>query len=296
MTRRALLIVNAKSRSGQNALDAITTALRRHGIEPTHHETEKREDISPTIVAHAHEADMVVVAGGDGTMNAAAKGVMRSGLPLGIVPTGTANDLARTIDVPPDIEQAVEIIAAGATRRIDLGEVNDELFFNVASIGLSVELAKELTRDLKRRFGVLGYLIASFRVLARARAFHAEIVFEDRRVRCRTLQVAIGNGRFYGGGNLIEADAAIDDGRLDLYSLEVGRVWRVVLMARALRQGRHGEWDEIRSLSGESFEIRTRRPRHVNADGEIVTSTPARFGVVKGAIEVFAPEAAPPPA
>src|SRR3954468_25065838 len=103
MTRRALLIVNAKSRSGQDALDAITAALRRHGIEPTHHETGRREDISPTIVAHAPEADMGVVAGGDGTMNAAAKGVMRSGLPLGIVPTGTANGLARTIDVPPDI-------------------------------------------------------------------------------------------------------------------------------------------------------------------------------------------------
>jgi YegS/Rv2252/BmrU family lipid kinase len=293
MTRRAILIVNAKSRSGQDALDSITTALRRHGIEPTHLQTDTREDISPAIAAHADEADMVVVAGGDGTMNAAAKGVMESGLPLGIVPTGTANDLARTIDVPPDIEQAVAIIAAGRTRRIDLGQVNDELFFNVASIGLSVELAKELTRDLKRRFGVLGYLIASFRVLARARPFHAEIVFEDRRVRCRTLQVAVGNGRFYGGGNLIQEDAAIDDGRLDLYSLEIVQIWRIVVMARALRKGRHGDWDEIRSLSGESFEIRTRRPRPVNADGEIVTRTPARFSVAKDAIEVFVPEAPP---
>lgn len=289
MNRRALLIVNTKSRSGQDALAAIAAALRRDGIEPTHHDTERREDISRVIVAHKGEVDMVVVAGGDGTMNAAAKGLVQSGLPLGIVPTGTANDLARTIGAPADIDQAVRIIAEGNRRRIDLGQVNDELFFNVASIGLSVELAKELTRDLKRRFGVFGYLLASFRVLARAKPFRAQILFGDREAHCRTLQIAVGNGRFYGGGNLIEQDAAIDDGRLDLYSLEIAQVWRIALMARALRKGRHGAWDEIRSLSGESFEVRTRRPRDVNADGEIVTRTPARFDVLKGAIEVFAP-------
>ena len=79
------------------------------------------------------------------------------GLPLGVLPMGPANDLARTLGVPTDLDAAARVIAEGHTRRIDLGLVNREPFFNVASIGLSAELAQELTREIKRRFGGLGY-------------------------------------------------------------------------------------------------------------------------------------------
>ena len=126
-------------------------------------------------------------------------------------------------------------------------------------------------------------------MLARARPFHAEIVSETESIRVKTLQIAVGNGRFYGGGNVVEKDAAIDDQNLDLYSLELKRAWKLALMARSFRYGEHGAWDEVRAIRAQEFDIRTRRPRPVNADGEIVTETPAHFAIWPGAVTVFAP-------
>lgn len=105
----------------------------------------------------------------------------------------------------------------------------------------------------------------------------------------RTLQIAVGNGRHYGGGMIVEETAKIDDGVLDLYSLEFRDVWKLPFMALAFRQGRHGLMDEVRTMSGTRFEIRTRRSMPVNADGEIVTQTPAVFSVLREAITAFVP-------
>lgn len=264
-------------------------ALESHGIEPVHVECGRREDVSPLIVTHREEVDCVVVGGGDGTLNAAALGVIEAGLPLGVLPLGTANDLARTLGIPFDLDDAAQVIAEGRTRRIDLGLVNGEPFFNVASIGLSAELAQKLTRDIKRRFGRLGYALVALNVLMHAKPFRATITSETESVRVRTLQIAVGNGRFYGGGNAVEKDAAIDDQRLDLYSLEFERAWKLALMARSFRSGEHGAWSEVRAIRAQEFDIRTRRPRPVNADGEIVTQTPAHFSIKPSAVTVFAP-------
>jgi diacylglycerol kinase (ATP) len=286
---RALLIVNAKSRNGATQLRQAMDALTAHGIEPVHRDCGRREDLSPLIMEHGGDVDLVAVGGGDGTLNAAAFGVIERGLPLGILPMGTANDLARTLDIPPDLDAAARIIAEGHTRRIDLGLVNGQPFFNVASVGLSAELAQKLTREMKRRWGRLGYGIVALKVLAQARPFSAIITSSDGTVRVRTLQIAIGNGRYYGGGNAVQKDAAIDDQHLDLYSLEVKRAWKLALMARSFRYGEHGAWEEVRAIRAKEFDIRTRRPRPINCDGEIVTQTPAHFAIRASAVTVFAP-------
>jgi YegS/Rv2252/BmrU family lipid kinase len=287
--KRALLIVNAKSRSGAANLAQAVDRLEAHGIEPVHRECGSREELSPLIVRHGREVDLVAVGGGDGTLNAAALGVIEAGLPLGVLPMGTANDLARTLGIAPDLDSAAKVIAQGHTRVIDLGLVNGQPFFNVASLGLSAELAQRLTRDIKRRFGRLGYGLVALRVLAQARPFNAVISSRNGTVRVKTLQIAVGNGRYYGGGNAVEKDAAIDDQHLDLYSLEVSRAWKLALMARSFRYGEHGAWEEVRAIRADEFDIRTRRPRPINADGEIVTQTPAHFTIRPAAVTVFAP-------
>jgi YegS/Rv2252/BmrU family lipid kinase len=296
MAPRALLIVNTKSRSGDEVCEAAFKGLEGRGIETIYRNCGRREEVMALIDEHGSAVDMIVVAGGDGTLNAAAPGVMKAQKPLGIIPAGTANDLARTLGIPTDLEGALDVIVQGHIRAIDIGSVNDELYFNVASIGMSAELALELTPELKRRFGRLGYALAAMRVLIRARPFRARIKSADREVISLTLQVAVGNGRYYGGGNIVTRDAEIDDERLDLYSLEFVRAWRLVLMLRSFRRGEHVARREVRDLKGTRFAIETRRPRPVNADGEIVTHTPAVFEVLPRAIEVIVPrrEAAPP--
>ena len=178
-----------------------------------------------------------------------------------MLPLGTANDLARTLGIPEDLEAAADVIAEGALRTIDVGSVNGHPFFNVASIGLSVDLARSLTPELKRRWGRAGYALAAMRVLARARRFSAWISEGDETTRVKSLQIAVGNGRHYGGGNVIEADAEIDDGHLDLYSLEMNDVWKLALGLRTFRSGAHGAWTDVRTARGVEFDIATRTPR-----------------------------------
>jgi diacylglycerol kinase (ATP) len=289
MSSTALLVINTKSRSGERLCATLSDLLAARGINPLNARCESREALPRAILDNADKIDSVVIAGGDGTLNAAAFGLLKSGLPLGIVPAGTANDLARTLGIPDALEDALDIIARGEERKIDVGRVNDQLFFNVASIGLSVELAHAMSTETKRRFGRLSYSLAALRVITRARPFSALIFSDGEAARVKTFQVAVGNGRYYGGGNAVEKSAEIDDGRLDLYSLEMDKVWKLAWMARSFRAGEHGAFEEVRAVRGRNFEIHTRRPRKVNADGEILTSTPARFSLVPKAIRVFAP-------
>lgn len=294
--RQALLVLNRNSRSGEAYLDEVRDRLGSAGFQVTHLCFDDKERLVREIAARATEADCVIAAGGDGTANMVARALLARDLPLGIIPLGTANDLARTLGIPMGIDEAIHIIAAGHTRRIDIGLVNGHPFFNVASLGLSAELAATLTTEVKRRFGRFGYALTTVRVLLRARPFRVRITTEQGVVTARTLQIAVGNGRYYGGGNAVAQDAAIDDGQLDLYSLEFYRAWKLALLARSFREGTHGRADGVRALSGRSFLVETRRSLPVNADGELVTRTPARFELLRQRMTVFAPAEPPPEA
>ena len=235
------------------------------------------------------DADLVIVCGGYGSISSAAPAIIESGLPLGIIPAGTANDLARTLSIPLDFVAAADLVLAGHRRAIDVGTVNGHAFFNVASIGLSSELAQKLDPAIKKRFGRLGYAVAATRILLSATRFRATIAEKGQITRVSTFQIAIGNGRLYGGGNVVEENAAIDDGHLDLYSLELRNLWKLALMLRAFRSGTHGAWKEVRTARCVEFDIQTRHPMPVNTDGEIVTATPAHFSVLPKAMSVLAP-------
>lgn len=287
--KTALLVINARSRGGSVAAETVRAALQAAGIAVQPVPCDDPRRLSAAIEAAAAGADRVIVGGGDGSLNAALPALLRTGLPLGILPLGTANDLARTLGIAPDLDAAVAVIAAGRTRRIDVGEANGHPFFNVASIGFGVDLTRALTRDAKQRWGVLGYLVAGVRALRRMSRFTALIDENGHVQRSRTIHLAVGNGRHYGGGMTVSEGAAIDDGRLNVYSLEVRRFWRLLVLLPAMRRGDHGRWEEVRTLSGSDITVRTRRPRSVNTDGEITTRTPVRFRVRPGAVTVFVP-------
>ena len=287
--RRALLLVNRHARKGNEAIDAVLATLQAGGIEVEEHDYAKKQPIPEAICAAAGRFDCVIVGGGDGTLHATAPALVETGLPLGILPLGTANDLARSLGIGPDPVAATQVIIDGHLRAVDLGEVNGHPFWNVASIGLSVALARELTAETKRRWGRLGYAISALRVLRRMRPFLAEIARDGRVERIRTVQVAVGNGRHYGGGMTVEVTAALDDGLLHAYSLEIQHWWQLLALFPAMRRGQHGAWREVRAFACTELQVRTRRAKRVNADGELITRTPARFRVRPRAVRVYAP-------
>ena len=287
--RRALFIVNRQARRG--AIEGVQAAeqLRLAGLEIEECDCRDAADLAPTIREKARGIDAVIIGGGDGTLNAAAPALLETKLPLGIIPLGTANDLARTLNIAADVQTATAVIAAGKVRQIDLGLANGHPFFNVASIGMGVDLTRALTRDAKSRWGTIGYAVAGLRVLRRTRPFTARIVQDGHVHRTRTVHLAVGNGRHYGGGMTVSETASIDDHRLNVYSLEVNSIWKLLLILPSMRAGTHGRWEEVKTLAGKEITVETRHRRSVNTDGEITTRTPVTFKVLSGAVRIFAP-------
>jgi diacylglycerol kinase (ATP) len=289
MPRRALLVVNPASRRGQEALGRAEAELEGLGIELVPAPRTDPSQMSEIIRRERGRIDRVIVAGGDGTLNAALQGLAGTGLPLAVLPLGTANNLARTLGIPSSLEAACRLAAHGARRWIDLGWVNGRYFFTTASIGLSVQITEVLTYQTKQRWGALAYVVAAFRALARSRPFHAEITWNGEKRQSRSVQVVVGNGRYYGSALPVAEDATIDDARLDLYSLEVGHWWELIMLLPSLRRGSHGRKRSVEALRASEFEIKTEHPLAVNVDGEICSQTPACFRVMPRALEVFAP-------
>jgi diacylglycerol kinase (ATP) len=289
MNPRALLLVNPHARQGQNSLSEARDYLQKLGFDLLEKSTENAQQIPEVIQRHQHEVDLVIVGGGDGTLNAAVDALVTSQLPLGILPLGTANDLARTLGIPNSLTKACDIIAHGEMRRIDLGCVNGKYFFNVASLGLSVKITQRLTKEAKRRWGVFAYAATAFQVIWESRPFSAEIRINGESIKVQTVQIAVGNGRYYGGGMAVVYDASIEDERLDLYSLEIKHWWQIILLLPAMRQGRHINSRNVRTLNGREIEVYTRKPRPINTDGEITTYTPAHFRVIPQALAVLMP-------
>jgi diacylglycerol kinase (ATP) len=288
--RRALLLLNPRSRSGgDRAPDAAIQRLERGGFILTRGGATQSADITHEVNRHAHEVDLVIVGGGDGTVNAVLKGMLDTGLPLGILPFGTANDLARTLGIPSDPEAAAAIIIAGRTRRIDVGQVNDQFFVNVASMGLSVELARRMTGNQKRHLGRLSYPLAAIKTVLGATPFTAEVATAERTINLSSLQIAVGNGVYYGGGMTVYQAAAIDDQCLDFYSIEPRRFWHWPLFVMAFRRGNRKVVGIRAFCSSGPIEIQTNPPLLVNTDGEITTTTPARFNLLPHALSVFVP-------
>ncbi len=292
MGRRALLLVNRKARDGGRDLGPEIARLRKAGLDMVVEPAHGPKEFASAIDSHRSDVETIIIGGGDGTLNAAADALFKARLPLGILPLGTANDLCRTLHIPNELHAACDVIAAGHARRIDLGSVNGKLFFNVASIGLAVKVTRQLNRRIKSRWGVLAYLFAATRVLIQGRPIAIEIRSGDETWLTKSIQVTVGNGRYYGGGMSVDQAVKIDDGLLNLYSLEIAKWWQIIPLLPDMWRGTLGDSEKVRLMMGSEFEVRPLdRPHHITTDGEIIGRTPAIFRIVPQALSVFAPPA-----
>jgi YegS/Rv2252/BmrU family lipid kinase len=273
---RVRLVVNPRARRALASGDAVRAALALRGVECV------RADDHPSGL------DAIVVVGGDGTVVSQIAFAIANDLPIGVVPLGTFNDMARTLGIPFAIDAACDTIAVGVTRAIDVGRVNGKFFVNEASIGVSARIARRQTPEAKRRFGVPGIIATTLQVLTHVVPFGVSIVQGDSCERFRSIQLTIANSDRF-GSIWYAPDAAIDDGRLELYSVEFTSFPQALHALHGLLWGRGDAIDGLRRRSGTRFEVVTRRRHHIVADGEPAGYTPACFELLPLAVRVFAP-------
>jgi YegS/Rv2252/BmrU family lipid kinase len=211
-----------------------------------------------------------------------------------VLPLGTANDFARTLDLPRSLEEACATVAHGKVVDVDLGRADGRPFLNVASLGLSVGVTRALGPAMKRWLGPAAYPVATLAAYRRHEPFRARLTFPDGDFEPieldDLLQVAVGNGRHYGGGNTIAPDAGIDDHTLHVYAITRGRLRDHVSLARLLRSGSFIDHQQVQQLATRAIEVTTYDGQPVNLDGEIAATTPVRFEVQRNAFDVVVPQ------
>lgn len=272
---RALLLLNEHSRKGGRDGDAVCRALDGCGVEC---------DRDPA----AQNVGAVIAAGGDGTIVRAIPKALELGVPLGIVPLGTFNDLAHTLGIPLEKDGACAAIAGAKTRRIDVGRVNDVYFVNEASVGVSTRIARRQTPEIKQRFGLLAIVMTTLQAVRETRPFTVHLQYAGASETFKTVQLTIANSGHF-GGIIDRQGATCDDGWLDLYSVEV-RSWMQALgLVRNILRRDADHAQGLRTRRAHKFGVQTHRPHHITADGEPAGMTPAVFEVLPHALEVLIP-------
>jgi YegS/Rv2252/BmrU family lipid kinase len=241
----------------------------------------------------AAEADEVpVVLSGDGLVGAVGGALAGSDTPLGIVPGGRGNDLVRVLGIPGEPEAAAAMLAAGETRRIDVGEVNGKRFLGIVSVGFD-SVANERANETKWMRGNLVYAYAGVRTLLGWKPARFTIAVGDESKRFTGYSVSVANSRAFGGGMLIAPDAELVDGEFDVVTVgEVGKLRFLANLPKVFK-GTHVEEDEVSVFRTSRLELSASRPFPVYADGEHLTDLPATLRVLPRALSVIVPPRAP---
>ncbi len=295
--RRAALIVNTRSRTGERTFFQALDRLQDLGVTlgPTYavRDPVRLPETVRDVLDDGSEYRLLILGGGDGSVSSVVDFLAHHHVVLGLLPLGTANDFARTLGIPSDIEGACQTIAAGKMVDLDLGLAGDNYFVNLASVGLGVEATRALSPWMKKSVGPLAYPAAAIKAFLSHEPFSARLTFPDGDHEPveheRLLQVAVGNGRFYGGGMVVAPESGIDDRNLDVYAIKLGRHRDLIGVARYLKSGDFIRNESVTQYRTERVRLETDPELAVNIDGEVVTRTPQDFSVAHNALKVLVP-------
>jgi diacylglycerol kinase (ATP) len=298
---RAVLIMNVASGTSTMATtegtseehqEAILAALRTHGIEAEVRQT-TQEDHGAGLAAQAaaEQADVVIAAGGDGTIHEVAHGLVGTHSALGIIALGTMNNLAHSLQIPATIEEACAVIATGETHAIDVGKINNQFFLEVAGVGL--EAAFFPAAEEMKGPGLLVTLRGIFDGLRTLLAFQPaklRISFDEHQRRPYTaIQVTICNSRYYGPQFELVPEALMDDGLLDVVIFKRFSKLEYIRHAISISQGMRTFQPKIIHRQVTSVRINADHPLEIQADGLPHGQTPATVTITPGALRVRVP-------
>jgi YegS/Rv2252/BmrU family lipid kinase len=287
---RHLLLVNPSAGAGRarGSIAEIERELAAAGVEHRTVLTKNLEDGVSTAVSAAEQGEIPVVVSGDGLIGQVGGALAGSEIPMGIIPGGRGNDLARVLGISTDFHQAVAVLAAGNARSIDVGEVNGKRFLGIASCGFDSD-ANRIANDARLVKGSLVYAYAALRALIAWKPAHFTLDIDGERKEVTGYTVAAANNKAYGGGMYAAPDAELDDGLLDVGATgNVGKL-RFLRGLSKVFDGEHLEPLRVQVWKTAEVRIEADRPFVVYADGEPITDLPATVRLLPRALRILAP-------
>ena len=292
--KKVQLILNGKVASN----DALGAAARRqlavgHRIETQ--VTSKKGD-ARRFVAEAGEVDLLIAAGGDGTLNEVVHGLMELPMAarpvLGVVPLGTANDFATGCGIPHDPDQALALCMEGKEVPIDVGKANEHWFLNAASIGFGAEITATTPPELKHLLGPAAYAVMGAILAMNVHHYRGRLTVPDREIAGSGPVAIVGNGRQAGGGVQVTPRARVDDGLLDVLAVRDIPALALLTAARELQElSPDGEYISYWQTPWAEVHIAEAIP--VNLDGEPMQFSSVRYEAVPRAIRLIVPPNCP---
>jgi YegS/Rv2252/BmrU family lipid kinase len=297
LPKQAVVVVNVHSRRGEQAFEEACGKLELAGVEAIEqHPVDDPDQMRPIIrEAIAKGAPMIIVGGGDGSLSTTVDDFLGTETVFAVLPLGTANSFARTLGVPLDLDGAIDVIAHGRKKRIDLGAIDGDYFANAAAMGMSPLIAETVPHKLKKYLGMVGYLLWAIVVAIRFRPFRLYVREGDKLDKVWATEVRIANGTHHGGVELVES-AELDSGEIVVQAVTgrsiLGLAWSWFATLFKLR----ARSQTVTEFHGREFRIETRPRQRISIDGELSARTPVTVNVARGAIWVAAPREEPSPA
>jgi diacylglycerol kinase (ATP) len=286
--RKKIAIVMHGARAGQDPLRDMVAWVREQGHEVSPHVTWEQGDAERlTRDSVAAGADVVIAAGGDGTVHQVVNGLAGCEVPLGILPLGTANDFARQVGIPEEVDQAMDLILHGSPTIIDTATVNGRRFLNVSSGGIGAEATTETSEEAKDALGFLAYAITAVRKLADPTPWRGSFMTSRGNFECDFVAFSVGNARASGGGAFMTPRASVVDGLLDLCVIENMPRAELARLAVHIRKGEHLDDAGVHYVKAESVLVRASRPVPTTLDGEPFEAEELDYSVGAGDLSIY---------
>lgn len=292
--KRARIIYNPTS--GREAfkrhLPDVLQKLELAGYETSCHATTGGGDaIKAARKAVERKYDIVVAAGGDGTINEVVNGIAEQDYrpKLGVIPMGTTNDFARALQIPRDVQAATEIIVKGDTLPVDIGKMNEKYFINIGGGGRLTELTYDVPSRLKTMLGQLAYYLKGIEMLPSIRATQMTIEYDGKLFEGEAMLFLIGLTNSIGGFEKLAPDSSINDGLFTLMILKKTNLAEFIRAVTLALRGEHLNDPNVIYTSASRVKVHSPDKILLNLDGELGGEAPAVFENLYRHLEVFAP-------
>lgn len=270
-----------------------------HGYEVEMYTPTEADDLSQlvqlAVARHRHRKGIIVAAGGDGTLNCVAQQLCHTDIPLGIIPLGTFNYVARVLDIPLEVFEAAQVIVDGYARSINVGLVNQHVYLNNASIGLYPKIIEQRETDNARfgRFRAVA-MISGFAVLMREQQkLRLQMIVDGQEQPLESPLIFFGNNQLQLHDLNLQLAACVEQGRLAAVAITPLTRWQLIKLIHRLQRGTFEQAPEVRVFCAEKIKINAKvKYMKVAIDGEIVrVNTPLIFKVAHQALQVMVPHA-----